>query len=64
MTSLMPKGPKASPCNGGATIRALRVTRDYFRVESRQGARVWLYREGIYEDRENPPHWFLHGIFA
>jgi protein ImuB len=40
------------------------VTRDYFRVESRQGARVWLYREGIYEDRDNPPHWFLHGIFA
>jgi protein ImuB len=40
------------------------VTRDYFRVESRQGARVWLYREGIYEDGDNPPHWFLHGIFA
>ncbi len=40
------------------------VTRDYFRVENRQGARFWLYREGIYQDRDNPPNWFLHGIFA
>jgi protein ImuB len=40
------------------------ITRDYFRVESRQGARFWLYREGIYQDEENPPNWFLHGIFA
>lgn len=40
------------------------ITRDYFRVESRQGMRFWLYREGIYQDPENPPHWFLHGIFA
>ncbi|MET0868147.1 MAG: DNA polymerase Y family protein [Pseudorhodoplanes sp.] len=40
------------------------ITRDYFRVENRQGARFWLYREGIYEDRDNPPNWFLHGIFA
>ena len=23
------------------------LTRDYFRVESREGVRVWLYREGI-----------------
>jgi protein ImuB len=44
--------------------QGLVVTRDYFRVESRQGARVWLYREGIYQDIDHPPHWFLHGIFA
>ena len=30
------------------------VTRDYFRVESRQGARVWLYREGLYQDTRPP----------
>jgi protein ImuB len=40
------------------------LTRDYFRVQSRQGARVWLYREGIYAAGQNPPRWFLHGIFA
>jgi protein ImuB len=40
------------------------LTRDYFRVESKQGARVWLYRDGLYE-RETPmPRWFLHGLFA
>ncbi len=47
-----------------------KLTRDYFRVESRDGARVWLYREGLF-DREigqpgNPdkPTWYLHGLFA
>jgi protein ImuB len=40
------------------------LTRDYFRVESKQGVRVWLYREGLY-GRETPtPRWFLHGLFA
>lgn len=38
------------------------LTRDYFRVEDREGHRYWLYREGMYgQDR---PHWFLHGLFA
>ena len=47
-----------------------KLTRDYFRVEIRDGARVWLYREGLF-DREigqpgNPdkPTWYLHGLFA
>jgi len=39
------------------------LTRDYFRVESREGVRVWLYREGFYNARARP-HWFLHGVFA
>jgi protein ImuB len=40
------------------------LTRDYFHVESKQGARVWLYREGLY-GRETPqPRWFVHGLFA
>jgi protein ImuB len=40
------------------------LTRDYFRIESRQGARVWLYREGIYAAGQPLPRWFLHGLFA
>jgi protein ImuB len=40
------------------------LTRDYFRVESRQGARVWLYREGLYGHETVQPRWFLHGLFA
>lgn len=40
------------------------LTRDYFRVESKQGARVWLYREGLYARETSQPRWFLHGLFA
>jgi protein ImuB len=58
------EGPESIAMQWWRDDQGLAVTRDYFRVESRQGARVWLYREGIYEDKENPPHWFLHGIFA
>lgn len=39
-------------------------TRDYFRVESKEGARVWLYREGLYARDAGRPRWFLHGLFA
>ena len=40
------------------------LTRDYFRVESRGGARVWLYREGLYGREVERPRWYLHGLFA
>ena len=39
------------------------LTRDYFRVESREGVRVWLFREGLFDPRK-PARWFLHGVFA
>jgi protein ImuB len=49
------------------------LTRDYFRVESREGVRVWLYRQGLFDEHSfndgffterSPPSWFLHGVFA
>jgi protein ImuB len=40
------------------------LTRDYFRVESRMGVRVWLYREGLYSCEVEYPRWYLHGLFA
>jgi protein ImuB len=40
------------------------LTRDYFRVESREGIRVWVYREGLYGRELTAPRWFLHGLFA
>jgi protein ImuB len=40
------------------------LTRDYFRVESKQGTRAWLYREGLYGRETGSPRWFLHGLFA
>src|SRR6266700_1807682 len=37
------------------------LTRDYFRVETRDGARLWLYREGLYGETAHP-RWYLHGF--
>jgi protein ImuB len=39
------------------------MTRDYYRVEDKQGRRYWLYREGFYGENEMP-RWFVHGLFA
>jgi len=38
-------------------------TRDYFRVETAQGQRFWLYRDGLYH-QVGAPRWYLHGLFA
>lgn len=38
-------------------------TRDYYRVEDRDGRRYWLYREGLFGEAQ-PPRWFMHGLFA
>ena len=38
--------------------------RDYYTVEEESGRRFWLYREGLYGNAENPPQWFMHGLFA
>jgi protein ImuB len=40
------------------------ATRDYFRVEDREGRRFWLYREGLYNAETGHPRWFVHGLFA
>jgi protein ImuB len=39
------------------------LTRDYFRVQSRAGVRLWLYRQGLY-GADTEPRWFVHGLFA
>ena len=39
------------------------LMRDYFRVESREGVRVWLFREWP-PDPRLPIRWFMHGVFA
>ena len=38
-------------------------TRDYYRVEDRQGRRFWLFRQGLYGEADEP-RWFIHGLFA
>ena len=37
--------------------------RDYFRLEVRTGQRLWIYRRGHYHENQ-PPGWFVQGIFA
>ena len=38
-------------------------TRDYFRVETAEGARLWLYRAGLFGQETERPSWYLHGFF-
>jgi protein ImuB len=44
--------------------RETQPTRDYFRVEDKEGKRFWLYRSGIYGRETAAARWFMHGIFA
>ena len=39
------------------------ISRDYYRLETETGARLWVYREGLPE-RGEAMRWFLHGYFA
>ena len=40
------------------------LTRDYYRVEDREGRRYWLFRQGLYGEVEGrQPCWFVHGLF-
>lgn len=36
--------------------------RDYYRVEDTDGRRFWLFRAGLYRP-DQPPKWYMHGIF-
>jgi protein ImuB len=36
-------------------------TRDYFRVETTEGRRFWLYREGLFGRETRTPRWFVCG---
>jgi len=38
------------------------LTRDYFRIETQDGQRFWLYRDGLYG--QSAPRWYLQGLFA
>jgi protein ImuB len=40
------------------------LTRDYFRVETKDGQRFWLYRDGLYKEKGFADRWYLQGIFA
>jgi protein ImuB len=48
----------------GVLPKPLPPSRDYFRIETRQGLRFWLYRDGQYQHNGLAPRWYMHGIFA
>jgi protein ImuB len=58
------EGPERIAMEWWRDDRGNKLTRDYFRVESRDGMRAWLYREGLYGREISRPHWYLHGLFA
>ena len=37
--------------------------RDYYRVEDEEGRRFWLFRAGFHGE-DQPPRWFVHGVFS
>jgi protein ImuB len=59
------EGPERIAMEWWRDDRGNKLTRDYFRVESTSGTRVWLYREGLYgREVTDHPNWYLHGLFA
>ena len=39
--------------------------RDYYRIEDEDGHRYWVFRDGLYQNREHgTPNWYLHGVFG
>lgn len=40
------------------------LTRDYYRIEDKDGRRFWVFREGLFGAETVRPRWFLHGLFA
>jgi len=41
-----------------------RRARDYYRIETAEGWRFWIFRAGFYGESEATPEWRLHGFFA
>jgi protein ImuB len=63
------EGPERIAIEWWRNAQGHALTRDYFRVESKEGIRVWLYREGLYgremlHDLKWQPSWYVHGLFA
>ena len=48
----------------GEWWRETEPTRDYFRVETEEGRRFWLYRSGLYGRETDAPRWYLHGSWG
>jgi len=58
------EGPERLAMEWWRDEKGAALTRDYFRLESREGARYWVFREGLYGRETAKPNWFLHGLFG
>jgi protein ImuB len=38
--------------------------RDYYRLETVEGRRFWVFRAGVFENGAEPPRWYLHGSWS
>jgi protein ImuB len=56
------EGPERIAMEWWRDAEGAALTRDYFRIACKDGARLWLFREGLYH--ETGPRWFVHGLFA
>ena len=61
---LMPSREHRKKIKLGIEPRPLSPSRDYFRIETRQGLRFWIYRDSQYQRNDLHPRWYLHGLFA
>ena len=57
------EGPERIACEWWKDGRAAH-TRDYFRIETQDGYRLWLFRHGLYVRETDTPKWYVHGMFA
>ncbi len=57
------EGPERIACEWWKDGRTA-YTRDYFRIEDREGYRLWLFRHGLYERETQAPNWYVHGMFG
>lgn len=55
-----------APADEPADAPAPSRPRDYYRLEDMEGARYWVFRDGLYTAlaETGTPHWYVHGIFA
>lgn len=61
---ILQEGPERIGAEWWRHLRNSGLTRDYYRVEDRQGRRFWIFRNGLYDGTQPGPEWFLHGLFA
>jgi len=61
---LVPSSEQKRRIKLGVAAKPVPPSRDYFRIETRQGLRFWLYRDGQYRHNGLAPRWYMHGVFA